>query len=42
MLTCLKKSIVTSNPNRHYKRIRIKPIGKWYYCKKRKNNLQDI
>lgn len=34
MLLCLQKTLISSNPDRHYKRIRIKPIEKWYYCLK--------
>ena len=28
----LLKNPTLIDPNRHYKRIRIKPIGRWYYC----------
>ena len=37
MLSCLEKNLVSCNPNRNYLRIRIKPIGKWYYCTKYDN-----
>ena len=33
MLLCLLKTPITSDPDRHYKRIRIKPLGKWYFVK---------
>ena len=37
---CLLKTLVLSVPDRHYKRIRIKPIGKWYFCTNlHKNNI---
>lgn len=38
---CLLKTLVLNDPDRHYKRIRIKPIGKWYYCTKHEK-LMDI
>jgi hypothetical protein len=31
MCTGLRKNLILKKPNRHYKRIRIKPIGKWYH-----------
>ena len=34
---CLLKTSVTSDPDRSFERIRIKPIGKWYYCVKFNN-----
>ena len=37
MLLCLKKTLGVYDSNRSYQRIRIKPIGKWYYCIKYDN-----
>lgn len=32
IFTCLSRTPITSEPDRHYERIRLKPIGKWYFC----------
>jgi hypothetical protein len=40
ILSLLKRPILCE-PNRHYERIRIKPIGKWYYCVKHEEKLTD-
>ena len=33
VLLCLLKTLITSDPDRHHPRVRIKPIGKWYFCR---------
>jgi hypothetical protein len=33
------KAIVVHKENRHYNRLRIKPIGKWYYCNNYKKKI---
>jgi len=40
----LLKTLVTKYPNehRHYERIRVKPIGKWYYCIKHEEKLNSL
>lgn len=38
---CLQKTLISSEPNRHYERVRIKPIGKWYYCLKHDTNIEN-
>jgi hypothetical protein len=35
----LLKSSIKRCPGSHYERIRIKPIGKWYYCIKYKEKI---
>jgi hypothetical protein len=37
----LLQTPLTYNPNRHYKRIRIKPIGKWYFCVKHEERIDQ-
>ena len=35
------KTLITNVPNRSYDRIRIKLIGKWYYCKNYKEIIES-
>jgi len=37
----LSKSLAIKDPNRHYERVRIKPIGKWYYCIKHEEKINQ-
>jgi Transposase DDE domain len=37
----LLKTLTTKASNRHYERIRIKPIGKWYYCIKHDEKINQ-
>jgi hypothetical protein len=42
MLSCLLKTLIIIDPDRHYERIRIKPIGKWYYCIKHDEKIIEV
>jgi hypothetical protein len=42
MFISLTKTLVTNDPNRHYDRIRLKPIGKWYYCIKYEKDINQV
>jgi hypothetical protein len=41
IISSLLKRPIISEPNRNYERIRIKPIGKWYYCVKHEEKMMQ-